>query len=324
MPFLFAPVRCRSEERNSLGYELEKRRKEVKRILCIVCVLAVVVALATPSYGTLAFYDGFDYPVGPDPLFPDYDVAHPPDPPWTPLGGTPMLVSEPGLSYTGLASTGNKVQSNVNSFYNRMYTTDADIGTLWNTTGSFYMTYLFYRMAGETTPYVWTELNISKDALAEFSGTPKYRMYVPWRDDAYPDPPTTTTQPGLPTIFEFAGESESDSVEILPFGDGLKGIAIKFTMDTSAGVDDMCQIVVNPATFASEPNWAIDTDYTLTADVTPTSGSVDTVNIAGRNTNSFRWDEIRIADTWADAIPEPATLVVLGLSGLALLLRRRS
>lgn len=120
-------------------------------------------------------------------------------------------------------------------------------------------------------------------------------MWVPWRDESYKG------QPGLDTIFEIAGESGEDSVNINPFGLGTNGVALKFTMDTSPGADDTLQIVLNPASFANEPNWA-EADYTLTADITASTEdkNVDTVNLHARNWNECHWDEIRIGDIWTD------------------------
>lgn len=104
----------------------------MKSILSIVSILAAVLTLATPSDRTLAFYEGFDYPVGNIPA------------PWS-NDETSIQVAEGGLTYTGLATSGNNVYGNVNSFHNRASLTDSDIGDLWNTTGSFYMTYLVNR-----------------------------------------------------------------------------------------------------------------------------------------------------------------------------------
>jgi hypothetical protein len=60
----------------------------------------------------------------------------------------------------------------------------------------------------------------------------------------------------------------------------------------------------------------------------PTTFSLNAINVATFAANSFiNVDEIRIGQSWADigvtAIPEPSSLALLGLGGLALLRRRR-
>jgi len=255
----------------------------MRSTLSVVFVVTAVLTLATPSRGEVAFYEGFDYPAG-------YIPA-----PWI-NDETSIQVADHGLTYSGLATSGNSIYGNANSFHNRASLADSDIGDLWNTTGSFYMTYLVDRFApGSTTFYVWHELSLRPVGGGSYGGSPHFSMNVPWRDEAYKG------NPGLATGFEFAGESETDSVDILPFGYGTTGVAVKFTMDTAPGAEDMAQIVLNPASFANEPIWA-EADYTLTADVTASHEDkiVDTVNIHARNWNECFWDEIRIADTWVD------------------------
>ena len=94
------------------------------------------------------------------------------------------------------------------------------------------MTYLVNREKPSTTYYVLHELSLRPNGGGSYGGSPHFRMWVPWRDESYKG------QPGLDTIFEIAGESGEDSVNINPFGLGTKGVALKFTMDTTPGVDD--------------------------------------------------------------------------------------
>jgi hypothetical protein len=72
------------------------------------------------------------------------------------------------------------------------------------------------------------------------------------------------------------------------------------------------------------------TDLTLGSAVAQSVGVVDQSTFDLINTNhgnglSSRWDEIRIGATYADVspVPEPTTTALLGLGGLALILRRR-
>ena len=68
-------------------------------------------------------------------------------------------------------------------------------------------------------------------------------------------------------------------------------------------------------------------------DGTPTTASVISFNFdririqTGFNTAAFKFDEIRIGTTYADvspaSVPEPTSMILLGISGTALLARRR-
>ena len=78
----------------------------MKRTVSILFVLAAVLALAAPSHGTLAFYEGFDYPITTTNYYgdPAGDLT---DPPWTVTRRWPHVVS-PGLTYTGLVTEGSE------------------------------------------------------------------------------------------------------------------------------------------------------------------------------------------------------------------------
>ena len=92
------------------------------------------------------------------------------------------------------------------------------------------------------------------------------------------------------------------------------------------GTDTLAALYVNPTPGDTEPASA-DATYTLVTDGTRSVNwvAMRSWNTYGGSDTLSLWDEIRIADTWADAVPvpEPATVGLLALGGVALLRRRR-
>ena len=117
-------------------------------------------------------------------------------------------------------------------------------------------------------------------------------------------------------VYGFVRTGNPDSLST-----GLISTASTFLVakiDFLAGADNV-SLYINPTTGLTAP------------DGTPTAASVNSFNFdrirvqTGFNTAAFKFDEIRIGTTYADVspVPEPTSMLLLGISGAALLTRRR-
>lgn len=117
-------------------------------------------------------------------------------------------------------------------------------------------------------------------------------------------------------VYGFVRTGNPDSLST-----GLISTASTFLVakiDFLAGADNV-SLYINPTTGLAAPNG------------TPTTASVTSFNFdrlriqTGFNTAAFKFDELRIGTTYADVspVPEPTSMLLLGISGTALLARRR-
>ena len=90
---------------------------------------------------------------------------------------------------------------------------------------------------------------------------------------------------------------------------------------SGAGNYDRMQVVVNPTSTTEPGTWDGDITLDLSVSSLDRFGIRYGNNAAGENGGWI--DEIRIGTTYAAVVPEPATLALIGVGGIAVLLRRR-
>ena len=257
----------------------------MKCTVLAVLMSVVVMGFAGSAGAVLLYYEGFNYPLGEGLAGQNGWVNQ-----W---GPTAMIVD--GLSYPGLTSSGNAVsgeEGGDNDF-------DDAVLPLFSTHGTYYITALL-KQADEN------------------SSAPQFAL-------------ETGLGTGTPTIvFAYLGGGGQSTLYIMnDGGEHIGNTGANHAMgDThlfairvinQEGADDI-RLVVDP-TLPDEPDWDSPTYTVDWMDIT-NSKELRGAHFRG-NPGGTLFDELRLADTWAEAIPEPATLCLLGLGGLALLRRRR-
>ena len=117
-------------------------------------------------------------------------------------------------------------------------------------------------------------------------------------------------------VYGFVREGDSDNFSSGPVSTASTFLVAEINFLPGA---DKVSLYINPTTGLAAPNG------------TPTTASVTSFNFdrlriqTGFNTAAFKFDEIRIGTTYADVspVPEPTSMLLLGISGTALLARRR-
>ena len=196
------------------------------------------------------------------------------------------MVVAPGLSYPGLTSSGNAVEAQGGGHDDY----DPAIGPLFSTHGTYYITALLS--------------NINQAPQFSFSTGTGHIVY------SYLD---TGNQSVL-----YVQKSDPHVEAIVPSGQTYSAgephlFAIRVI--NQDGPDDV-RLVVDP-TLPGEPDWE---SYDVKIDhIDITTSATTLVHVRG-NPSGAIIDELRLTDFW---VPEPATLCLFGLGGLALLRRRR-
>ena len=254
---------------------------------------AVVLGMAVNSNAALLYHETFDYAPGP---------VNAAGTDWT-ANAHPTFESG-SLTYPGLASSGGRLANNephdgtTASAVNDLTT----FNPMFSEAGTYYIT-LLGRVQDDVPVTFPTDLN--------GLGVPAYISGKP-----------------LQTAFQADGEGNlRPQMEVASaanmFGSfapqvGTFMMAIRVVNEGTAAVDDV-RMVMNPDLSQGEPDWN-SADITITSrDLTSPAVEFSTV----RFDRAHEWDELRVATKWGEAIPEPASLALLGLGGLAMLRRRR-
>ena len=257
------------------------------KVEMMMTVVAVVALVAVGGANAMVLdYEPFDLPIGP------IDD----NPPWT-TGTNP--VGAPTMSYPGLPTSGNQIDAG-GTGANRPAPA---IDPMFTTEGTYFVTYIGERTSGAAHNLQFLGQNPNHPFpgfwmhMQGGGGVSDTMLYEIYRGNA--------------------GVTEG-SVPINLASNETHLFAWRFI--NQAG-DDQISLVVDP-TLPGEPDWDNDALFTAFADIT-VDGAAGIRYFVGSAGGS--WDEFRFTTTWPEAIgvPEPATLSLLALGGLALLKRRR-
>jgi hypothetical protein len=199
---------------------------------------------------------------------------------WSSSTGT-ATVATPGLTYSGLTTSGNRVTTTVsNTTYSRSLLT-----TLGSVTGTYYFSVIL------------RPDNSNNSNGAEFA-------VVGSTASLYMGKPTTGNNYVLDTVGNGGGGSQSVSSTVATSG---TAVLMVLRADLVAGGADSFKLYLNPSLLA-EPG---------SADASKSSydvGNITGVQFTGNI--GFSLDEIRVGTSYADVVPEPGTYAAGAAMGL--------
>jgi len=262
-----------------------------------VAAFSVAGLLATSSQAALLAYDGFNYTSGSQlTTVGALNGGTGWGGGWVQTGQRPMAVTTGGYTYLNLPSVGNGATptNNDRPGARRALATPITSGTVYVSAlvapggyhENWYNSYVF--LADDDESYSGS---FGVDAVSDSGG-----LWTPqiWGAGTNPN-----------TLALASTNVANGTVNLM---------VAKINLDL-----DTIHVFVNPTVGAAEPLATIDAAFT--------GPSISHVGFYSSTRSSVPWDEIRIGQTFADVtpmIPEPASLGLLGLGGLAMLRRRRS
>jgi len=261
---------------------------------------AVVLGMAVNSNAALLYYEGFNYGlVGPVASFGPFGTG---ETDWT-ANDHPTFEAG-SLNYPGLATSGGRLANNephdgtsasaVNDF--------TTFNPMFSVADTYYIT-LLGRVQEDVPVTGATDLN-GLGVPAYISGKP---IQTAFQADG---------SGNLRPQMEIASAANMFGAFAPQVGTFM--VAMRIINEGTTGLDDV-RMVMNPDLSQGEPDWN-SADITITSrDLTSPAAAFSTV----RFDRAHEWDELRVATKWGEAIPEPASLALLGLGGLAMLRRRR-
>jgi len=211
-------------------------------------------------------------------------------------GDQHILSSSSGLNYTGVPTTGGSVgvpsavmgQGTSGRNQRQMDgTISADAGTV----GTIYMSFL-YQNGMEGTPSIYQALELY-NGIGDVDTNRMFQL-------------GTTSG----NNFVFGAGDAAAAITIAAADSSVHQFVVKFDLSASAG-GDSATVWIDPT---SETGGITSSGLDL---------AWNTLSIGDYDENSASWDEIRFATTFNEAIPEPATLGLVGIFGVGVLFVRR-
>ena len=269
----------------------------MRKVLTCTVAAMMVMALGASAHATLLYYEGFEYDAGPV-------NGSPTD--WAAVAAGPSTNDTPtfeagSLTYPGLATAGGRLAQNEPASYtassvNLLATFDE----VFSVAGTYYITMLgsisndVGGLKGLGVP-VFKSLNSGGTIQLGFQANGSGSLQ-----------PQLEIGGGAQTLGGYATQQ------------GAFLMAIRVINEGTAAGDDV-RMVMNPDLSQGEPDWDSPTLSRTTVNLTAAPSANSRISFS----RAQDWDEIRVATKWGEAIPEPASMTVLALGGLAMLRRRR-
>jgi hypothetical protein len=273
----------------------------MRKSLSLMLATALVMGTSLAAEAALLYEESFNYDTG---------LVQDGPGPWNNVnfGGTGPPTFEAGsLKYPGYPTSGNRMAHNDPEPGSFPYSGDpavAAVNTMLRVAGTYYITMLA-RVQGEGTGL-------------EGLGGPTFHADATFGGN-YIRPVLTYKGSGMATIaLELNGTGEPQSPQFPVNVDSGDATLIALRVTNTGGTHINVQVAVDPAGLV-EPDW--DGGGSIVSESTNVSGGIGDGSVLMNR--GHEWDEFRIGTKWGEVVPEPASLALVGLGGLAMLRRRR-